>query len=45
MNAGTGKGGRAPERTVPRWMLKHGIEVEESDDGVVHDKPDIVLIG
>ena len=44
VNAGTGEGGRAPERTVPRWMLKHGIEVEESDDGVVHDKPDIVLI-
>ena len=49
VNAKRGEGGKSAQRTVPDWMLSRGarggyVSVEESEDGVVHNKPDIVLV-
>ena len=49
VNAKRGERGKGAERTVPDWMLyddrrRAHVEVEPSEDGVVHNKPDIVLV-
>ena len=49
MNAGKKPDGTGPENTVPNWMLERRgvgrtIEIEPDGEGVVHNKPDMVLI-
>ena len=49
VNAKRGERGKGAEETVPGWMLyddhsETHVAVEPSEDGVVHNKPDMVLV-